>query len=178
MSSNLNPEFAHLSLPRPQSTRLEFSSMDGFAYFDSDEDIIRHRHGAWPYFDANSSGFPEKPTCVIDMQQCFGEGFMNLEEEGNVSVEGVIKRIAFEHVKCGDCLIVELLRQSGPKGLDAFLPRKEEKANKKEVTENQIEVIGISSNYEEAKLTLPPNKFGLSLRDRVCSALFSGKDKC
>jgi hypothetical protein len=76
---------------------------------------------AWPVLPIE----PVKPTndklCEISVDRCFGVEFA--KHDGKLwSVDEVFKRVAFEDVECGDCLILALVGKSGSRGISAFLP--------------------------------------------------------
>ncbi|KAF8211706.1 hypothetical protein K438DRAFT_1807754 [Mycena galopus ATCC 62051] len=52
--------------------------------------------------------------CTIDIDMCFPSSLSSSLD--------VFKRVAFEQLQCGDCLIAHLINKSGPTGLGAFLP--------------------------------------------------------
>lgn len=100
---------------KPQSlTSYAFSSLDGFPY--SGLGI----NGA-PSFLRFSPDVDEGqlPRCRISYDECF----VVRDYEGNPnSTSDVLKNIAFRHTRCGDCVIMALVKASGPLGLSAFLP--------------------------------------------------------
>ncbi|PWN47162.1 hypothetical protein IE53DRAFT_335873 [Violaceomyces palustris] len=64
-----------------------------------------------------------RPACYLDLGECFVRRFEF--EEGMTPAwkwEEVFKHFAFERKECGDCLIHHLVRRSGRRGLEAFLP--------------------------------------------------------
>lgn len=78
----------------------------------------------------NPAGWPDyrpgqntnsQPACVLDLQECFGEAFVS-GGEGQLGVDALMKRVAFEKPRCGDCVVSRVLALSGPRGLAAFLP--------------------------------------------------------
>ncbi|KZP18337.1 hypothetical protein FIBSPDRAFT_594037 [Athelia psychrophila] len=61
--------------------------------------------------------------CALDVVECFGEEWVApADGDGDVLVEEVFRRVAFERPRCGDCIIASLVGQSGRRGLSAFLP--------------------------------------------------------
>lgn len=130
LSSTLKPTiFDHTGLERPKQTTYAFTSADGYALFESNADVELGEHGRWPTFgssldeDERDSQPPikdESSPCEVDLKECVGEGFMS--QEGEVEVTAVMKRVAFERPRCGDCMIVQLFAQSGSRGFEAFLP--------------------------------------------------------
>lgn len=57
--------------------------------------------------------------CTLHIQQCFRPDSSGLQDSGNL-----LKHVAFSRPECGDCLIMALLGASGTRGMEAFLPPK------------------------------------------------------
>lgn len=123
-------------LSPPAQTALRFTSMDGYAY----EDVPRVRSltngDTWPTFD-DSRG-PDR--CTIS-HECFPETFWS----GEANAEDVLKHVAFERPRCGDCLIRAVVSRSGLRGLAAFLP-----LASLTPTEAYAQPIALENTYEAA----------------------------
>lgn len=98
----------------PLVTAYHFDSRDGYLGGPS--------QGPNDYPVANSSRAMKNtaPVCEIDGDVCFGDYFDSAERE--VNTNDLFRRVAFERVECGDCLILFLVGKSGPTGLESFLP--------------------------------------------------------
>lgn len=99
----------------PNETELYWSAMNGYPYVSGEEGnhIFPNYDGARPDF------------CAVSIGDCFGRpGFFDDDDEETLNPEELLKRVAFDKIKCGDCLIGALLAQSGERGLEAFLPEK------------------------------------------------------
>ncbi|WWD21565.1 hypothetical protein CI109_106051 [Kwoniella shandongensis] len=85
----------------PKASVYKFSSMDGH---------LPHQ------FDESE---PDK-TCAFDLSTCLPGGFLNSSKTSSAS--DMFKHLAFAQPQCEDCLIRALVKASGARGLDAFLP--------------------------------------------------------
>ncbi|KAI5478002.1 hypothetical protein MNV49_005694 [Pseudohyphozyma bogoriensis] len=155
LSSLLENTYDHVGLSRPNATEIEFSSMDGYAYFEAGKEY--KRRVPWPSWrKTEEEGEGERPTvCTINVETCFGAGW--LEGEGKSSVEEVFKRVAFEKPECGDCVIVALLGQA-KKGLEAFLPPPDPNATAVDAVSSPSSpiAIGLTPSYLTSSFLLPP----------------------
>lgn len=135
--------------------------MDGYSHFLADSEF-RIKGPNWPSWTSMVDG--NIPVCSIPIKECFGPDFIpQLSEEGveeirDIDIGGVFKRISFGKPRCGDCIIIELLRQSGKKGFEAFLPPLVSNSLVEDFSSPQVEIIGLSttSTYHEANFTLEP----------------------
>ncbi|TIB79690.1 hypothetical protein E3Q22_02359 [Wallemia mellicola] len=106
-------EDAHI--PKPLNTEYAFSSMDGFGpgYLRQIWHRLLSRHG-WPDLRDGK----KLKACTIVKDKCFKRGS---------SPNELFKHIAFEEYgDCGDCIITQLIAQAGGKGLEVFLPPKDD----------------------------------------------------
>lgn len=103
-------------LPVPYNQIPYWTSMDGpyFVFGVSDTNT-----GKFEGF--NEVKYPsEIKTCDLDILECFGPNFG--EDNYFITSDELFKILSFEKPQCGDCIINRLVRRSGSKGLDAFLP--------------------------------------------------------
>lgn len=152
---SLNNAHLQAGLPLPLESRIDFTSMDGYSHFLADSEF-RFKGATWPSWTMNSDN---NPVCSINIRECFGPDFHDQEGEDEmreIDIGGVFKRISFGLPRCGDCIIVELIRQSGRKGFEAFLP-KLISSDLEDLSPPQVELVGLSttSTYHEANFTLP-----------------------
>ncbi|GAA5942317.1 uncharacterized protein JCM15063_002968 [Sporobolomyces koalae] len=152
----LNKHYPQTGLPALRETEVRFLSADGYALFDLENQNFAQAGPAqrdWPSFnptrdtplpesigseqDANQVG---EPVCLLDLDSCFGTDFFDLSNANLVSAQDTFKRIAFEQPRCGDCLIVKLMSQSGEKGLEAFVPHPEDAGSSQ--APNSVAVVG------------------------------------
>ncbi|RPD56204.1 hypothetical protein L226DRAFT_535831 [Lentinus tigrinus ALCF2SS1-7] len=96
-------------------TDYHFSSLDGYAY----NPYGRRGEGGWPGYNEDAMNDPEKHSCTIKRDECFGIQGVN---GGPPTASEVFKEIAFNKPQCGDCMIVSLVESSGSLGLSSFLP--------------------------------------------------------
>ena len=81
--------------------------------------------------------------CALRLRTCFSESFLDVRSSTPAtSTTETFRRIAFEHPRCGDCLIVHLLAKTGNVGLEVFLPSKATEEVTRE-DELAIERIGV-----------------------------------
>ncbi|GJJ08162.1 hypothetical protein Clacol_002370 [Clathrus columnatus] len=99
-------------------TRYDFSNLDGYPYGFKDEN---DRTVLPKFTNPNVS----REVCVIDYDECFSKAS---------SASEAFKTIAFDRLKCGDCIIHALREKSGELGLSAFLPSPDRKFNLPEST--------------------------------------------
>ncbi|KAF8501253.1 hypothetical protein JB92DRAFT_2976612 [Gautieria morchelliformis] len=87
-------------------TRYAFASGDGYPY------DYRNNDGklVWPSFMSS-----KEPLCTIRYSECF-------DRPGVHTASEFFKYVAFENLRCGDCIIHALRAASGTAGLSAFLP--------------------------------------------------------
>ncbi|PWN27174.1 hypothetical protein BDZ90DRAFT_272208 [Jaminaea rosea] len=142
-----NAHLSHLSslsLPHPRRTSYKFVAQDGAYPFMTLHPYVQskapprpagggqasgvHQVGEEPYprYHAREGKTPKtdtrygKTACRLDIAACLS-GLVR--DDGRMLAQDLFKRIAFEKgEKCGDCLLVHLLGQSGQRGLNAFLP--------------------------------------------------------
>ncbi|PVF97290.1 hypothetical protein CPB86DRAFT_786100 [Serendipita vermifera] len=101
-----------------------FSSQDGYAYsyYDQKKGLEWwHDESTWwptlyngDHFYPEPKDRPEWSKCSIDWNVCFGSEMSSASE--------IFKRIAFEKIECGDCILKALVKASGDLGLSALLP--------------------------------------------------------
>ncbi|RUS21366.1 hypothetical protein BC937DRAFT_92915 [Endogone sp. FLAS-F59071] len=100
------------------ATNYIWTSADGYAFsskkFQASGEPILEEHDYHPEPDR-----VESRVCKINITQCFPDGFENPAIWG-IKVDW--RKVAFEDVKCGDCLAMILLAESGEWGFEAFLP--------------------------------------------------------
>ncbi|TIA89768.1 hypothetical protein E3P99_01893 [Wallemia hederae] len=116
--SELSSTLQDAHIPLPRNTEYAFTSMDGFGpgYLRQIWHRLLTRHG-WP--DLRNSDSRLK-ACTINRDKCF-------RQPGVHTPEDLFKHIAFEEYgDCGDCIITQLIAQGGSKGLDIFLPPKDD----------------------------------------------------
>lgn len=114
--------FDRAGVPRPKNTQYSFSSQDGHAlsYLDWSWPWQRTRNG---YPDLSHTTRPHARSwfassgkaCRLSLTKCF-------QPSHSESASSLFRRIAFEQLACGDCLIAALINVSGPQGISAFLP--------------------------------------------------------
>ncbi|THH15955.1 hypothetical protein EW146_g4612 [Bondarzewia mesenterica] len=115
----LNSVLKKAGFPRPEHTMFlpsilayKFSSRDGYPYIDGLTMSNIDRESRYP--DLLRGGASQ--LCTFQLNQCFPE------MSGSVEASALLKKIAFETPRCGDCLIFHLMNLSGDLGLSAFLP--------------------------------------------------------
>lgn len=121
----------------PAATTYGFTSHEGaYAYAWLDGHVRREDGGEVVWVKTSDKKAPEKNwpnyrpkegegeglECALDILDCFGDEFVVVKDGLDVGVEEVFKRVAFEKPRCGDCIIANLLAQSGTRGFEAFLP--------------------------------------------------------
>ncbi|WVQ98135.1 hypothetical protein IAU59_005257 [Kwoniella sp. CBS 9459] len=92
----------------PQASEYVFSSMDGHL---PNEPL--------------KPGFAENAVCIFKFERCLPPSFFT-NASTPVSAEAMFTHLAFARPECGDCIINALVRKSGERGLDAFLPLAEQ----------------------------------------------------
>lgn len=131
-NSNLN----QAKFPSPKATRPLFSSFDGYAYAEPDNSfrqqtlkgLFQLPLSLLPPSSSDDKAQQEKifrtDFCQIELTVCWPR-----DDRAQLlkSTNEIFKRFAFEQRGCGDCLITHLVGKSGEKGLNAFLPEKEQK---------------------------------------------------
>ncbi|GAA5862968.1 hypothetical protein JCM1840_002342 [Sporobolomyces johnsonii] len=147
----LHDGYSSTGLSLPKETDLEFTSLDGYAFFGLDAGapgVPAHKTG-WPSFNSNgvdASSSDDEPVCTLDLTTCFGEEFLDVDGGGDVSVQDTFRRVAFERPQCGDCLIALLVGRSGDKGLEAFVPPPSEEDDDDEEQEETPEVNAVGTS--------------------------------
>ncbi|KAK0462958.1 uncharacterized protein EV420DRAFT_1521921 [Desarmillaria tabescens] len=98
-------------------SRYKFSSQDGCPL----QYTIPNLPGSPPRLATNPhyKGHPAQPApeCEIIWSECFEKEGLPIESSSDMFVH-----VAFEKVRCGDCIIRALLNASGPLGISEFLP--------------------------------------------------------
>ncbi|KAH7104304.1 hypothetical protein BKA62DRAFT_502361 [Auriculariales sp. MPI-PUGE-AT-0066] len=82
-----------------------FVSADGHRFYDWRDDFKEE--------DAKLINKDAGEICLIRRSECFPTG---------INAADVFKNLAFDHGRCGDCIVQALVRASGRLGFDAFLP--------------------------------------------------------
>lgn len=118
----------------PNETQLYWTAMNGYPYVSGEEG-----NHVFPNYDGAKPDF-----CTINIGECFGRpGFFDDDSGPTLNPEEALKRVAFDKIKCGDCLIAALLAKSGERGFDAFLPDKETHRKPSKVnTQKEVALIG------------------------------------
>ncbi|KAI0671047.1 hypothetical protein C8Q78DRAFT_973893 [Trametes maxima] len=125
-------------------TEYLFSSLDGYAYGHFEK---KGKHN-WASFTADDV----RPQCSIKRDECFDIKGAN---GGAPTASEVFKHIAFENPKCGDCVIIALVKASGPLGLSAFLPSEERRLSNVEPTaEGLIPHLPLVKNWHDGQFAL------------------------
>lgn len=78
------------------------------------------------------------------------------------SASDLLKHVAFEDLRCGDCIIPGLLHKSGIKGLEAFLPKEEEEVpgyssehtHYREQTDASVAVLPLEKNWKDVDFSM------------------------
>lgn len=134
----------------PNETEIYWSAMNGYPYVSGEEG-----NHIFPNYDGSNSAF-----CTVSIGECFGRpGFFDTDKEElepTLSPEELLKRVAFDDVKCGDCLIAALLARSGERGFEAFLPEKTDhpRASKVDTQRNIAVIGGRSKNWQGAEFAV------------------------
>lgn len=96
-----------LGTSAPKETDYEWLSSDGYPLVEEPDRIPDYRHAE-----------PDRTViCRLNMSHCFPRHM----REGRFGAEGLLRRVASEQPKCGDCLLALLVGQQ-PAGIDALLP--------------------------------------------------------
>lgn len=140
--------FAGLDLPLRTDTM--FSSLDGYAHFESL--VALPPGGTWPSFSSATTPLSSSPVCILDYSTCFTPSFTQTSSH-NLSIDSIFKRVAFEYPKCGDCIIVHLLSTSSLTGLSSFLPPPSPSPSPSHLTPF---TIGLTPSYPPTTFLLPP----------------------
>lgn len=98
----------------------------------------------WPRYSENNFGDVKDVACTMDILDCFGSEF--LHGDGTLPIEDTFKRVAFDKPRCGDCIIISLLRSSGEAGFSAFLPD-----SPHEDSWSGITALSMSKGWKEAR---------------------------
>ncbi|GAA5932899.1 hypothetical protein JCM1841_005189 [Sporobolomyces salmonicolor] len=148
---SLHDGYRTTGLARPKETDLEFTSQDGYAFFGLDGGVAgvpAYKKG-WPSFNSNGvdASSEAEPVCTLNLTTCFGSDFLDIERGGDVSVQEIFRRVAFERPQCGDCVIALLVGRSGEKGLEAFVPPPSEEGDADDEEEKEppeVNAVGMS----------------------------------
>ncbi|KAI0313282.1 hypothetical protein OF83DRAFT_564266 [Amylostereum chailletii] len=104
-ANQVKDTFDKAGYARPGDTTYIFSSADGYPYTD----YRKGRKDVWPTIRPSSG-----KMCSMSRTECFPPELTGASD--------VFAHVAFDEPSCGDCIIHELVRQSGALGLSAFLP--------------------------------------------------------
>ncbi|KAL8276136.1 hypothetical protein RQP46_011467 [Phenoliferia psychrophenolica] len=159
--------YDHAGLERPKETSLLFTSADGFAGFTPvGANLVST---PWPSFHDEGSTRRDI-VCEIEVETCFGNAFASVTPGDPSPVVDAFRRVAHTNPLCGDCIIVQLLNKSGPKGLSAFLPRPGPSPRRRPLsTPVEVAAVGLgTSSHNLLDFSLPPSF--LAIRER-CVAL-------
>ncbi|RUP49782.1 hypothetical protein BC936DRAFT_141504 [Jimgerdemannia flammicorona] len=114
---------ARAGIEAATATEYLWASADGFAF-------SRNAYGAAGKVMAEGDAQyepevhrVEERMCSINVTRCFPSGF---EDPLVSAVRADWRKVAFEDVACGDCLVMMLVAESGQAGLEAFLPPKDD----------------------------------------------------
>lgn len=97
--------------------------------------------------------------CTLEVQRCFkisGSSDTPVLQDST----DLFKHIAFSQPTCGNCLMVALLGASGSKGLEAFLPPKEDLAFGGSQMSSPISdtpILPLSKSWRDADFTVQTN---------------------
>lgn len=122
----------------PNETRLYWTATNGYPYVSGEEG-----NHIFPTYDGTKPDF-----CTINIDECFGRsGFFDNDDQTDgqttLKPDELLRRVAFDKIKCGDCLIAALLSRSGEKGFEAFLPEKNDHTSPSRLdTRQELAVIG------------------------------------
>ena len=98
----------------PNFTEYIWSSANAYPY-------VSGEGGNHVYPDYQHDSRPD--YCTISVDECFGRAdFFDEDMHEEMDAMKTFGNIAFEHLKCGDCIMAGLLAASGDKGFEAFLP--------------------------------------------------------
>ncbi|EPQ30698.1 uncharacterized protein PFL1_01599 [Pseudozyma flocculosa PF-1] len=150
-----NSNLLEAGWPVPLKTQYIFTSHDGYPLAHISDGIVPSRRrsvahdddsaadGAkpstpqrrglssqWPDFTPTSIAAGKArhtPACVLNLDRCFVS--LAKAQQGDATWVDVFKAFTFDRVQCGDCLIYQLMRASGRRGIDAFLPPRDRKVH-------------------------------------------------
>lgn len=135
----------------PNDTEIYWSAMNGYPYVPGHK-----RHQVFPKYDGIGKRF-----CTVSIRECFGrEGFFDNDQhpdtEATLNPEELLRRVAFNNIQCGDCLIGALLSQSGKRGFKAFLPEKKDHERPSKInTRNELAVIsGWNKQWQDTEFAI------------------------
>ena len=150
----------------PLETHFMWPSANGYPYVSSEDG-----DHLYPNYDGVNERF-----CSVSISECFGTARFFTAESGEEeedqpipTPEDLLKRVAFEQPRCGDCLMAGLLRASGERGFEAFLPPKSKQEGRSSVSsrrwwpfsardvdnqETVPELGQLRQNWQEADLSL------------------------
>lgn len=160
----------HVDIDLPRQTIFTFSSMDGYAHFDTD-DRRSFPVKTWPTFEPR----PDSATlaCIIEHVQCFSDEFFQYNL-AKVDVNVIFRRLAFEEPRCGDCIIVQLLGSSGLTGFESFLPPPTSSLSSPSSPPSAspgVDAIALVPTYATANFTSPPTSTSNSPRSRAVALI-------
>ncbi|WVF69715.1 hypothetical protein IAT40_004494 [Kwoniella sp. CBS 6097] len=128
MAEDEGDEKDHINLARgPRTTIRDIDEIDSRVGWDgprASEYIFSSMDGHLPN-EPNKPGFAENAICTFKFDQCLPPSFFT-NASTPISAEAMFTHLTFAKPECGDCLINALVRKSGERGLDAFLPLKDE----------------------------------------------------
>ncbi|KAI0768964.1 hypothetical protein BD413DRAFT_478467 [Trametes elegans] len=127
--------------PGSSRTTYEFSALDGYAYGIYEN----KKEDEWPRFGISDV----RPQCTIKRDECF--------PPGTTRASDLFKYIAFEKPECGDCVILALVKASGPLGLSAFLPSTERRvvsSNRHPNPDDAIPHLPLVDNWHDGQFAL------------------------
>lgn len=139
-------------------SRPAFTSANGYALAFPDSQKLGHTKGWVEYTEERETTF-----CRLNMT-CFGDF------TSDQSASDLFKKIAFEDVRCGDCILAGLMAASGPKGFEAFLPQDDtalsygyhEFTQHRKESSDHVAVLPLGKNWKEIDFSLekvkPPNE--------------------
>lgn len=143
-SSRFLPSYEAIDVPPPSTTEPRFLSGDGYT-------LVRNLGNDPWQFPVFTMPADASPACKLDLVTCFGTDFMSAEE-GEVDAAAIMRRLAVEEPRCGDCLITAGLAQSGTVGLEGFLPPAEDGGRTARLTERAVRppLLALTKRYEDA----------------------------
>ncbi|KAG0365832.1 hypothetical protein BC939DRAFT_456943 [Gamsiella multidivaricata] len=124
-----------VNIPMSGSTEYRLAGLDGYPFLLQAADTSRtipltvavvDRKLTQPQIPYMSYEQPQKRTCRLDPEFCFGSDFMN-PDVPSISMaqsKDVFHRLAFKEFHCGDCLL-EILMQHPDTGMGAWTPTDE-----------------------------------------------------
>ncbi|KAF9105147.1 hypothetical protein BGX27_009786 [Mortierella sp. AM989] len=122
-----------VGIPMSGSTTYQFAGLDGYPFLLQGADtsktipLVGHKDNEGkqhqpqtPYMRYEK---PQKRTCQLDLEFCFGNEFVDPRIVSIPASRGqaIFHRLAFEEFHCGDCLL-EILMQHPDTGMSAWMP--------------------------------------------------------